>query len=158
MKRATLFRRQRITQFAQSALLAAPPPLAMLLSTAVAFAQLPATQFTSIYPPGAKQGAKVEVTIAGADLDDADKLLILNGYKDTEYVETALAAIEDAGLTIDHDDLERRVLRARGQTLNAPREVVAQVSYGTAAKRELAAGVFIQGQFPLQQCKGIIAR
>ena len=75
MNRATLFCRLRITQFAQTALLAAAPPLALLLSAAVAFAQLPATQFTSIYPPGAKQGAKVDVTIAGADLDDADKLV-----------------------------------------------------------------------------------
>lgn len=48
---------------------------AFLALTSIASAQLPSPQFTSVFPPGAKQGAKVEVTVAGADLDDAEKLL-----------------------------------------------------------------------------------
>jgi hypothetical protein len=37
-------------------------------------AQLPATRLASIYPAGANPGAKLDVTIAGADLDDVNKL------------------------------------------------------------------------------------
>ncbi len=39
------------------------------------FAQLPTSQLTSIFPPGGKQGAAVEVNIAGNDLDDCTRLL-----------------------------------------------------------------------------------
>lgn len=38
-------------------------------------AQLPATQLTSIFPPGGKPGTSVEVTIAGQDQDDVAKLV-----------------------------------------------------------------------------------
>lgn len=41
----------------------------------VAFAQLPTSQLTSIFPPGAKQGTTAAVTIAGNDLDDCTRLL-----------------------------------------------------------------------------------
>ena len=37
-------------------------------------AQLPTTQLTSIFPAGGKQGASVDVTVAGADLDDCSQL------------------------------------------------------------------------------------
>ncbi|HEX5105554.1 MAG TPA: hypothetical protein VFV87_17165, partial [Pirellulaceae bacterium] len=40
----------------------------------VALAQIPATQLTSIFPPGAKPGSTLEVTVAGADMDDVEKL------------------------------------------------------------------------------------
>jgi hypothetical protein len=43
--------------------------------TALTFAQLPMPTWTSLYPPGAKQGSTVEVTVAGTNLDDAEKLL-----------------------------------------------------------------------------------
>ena len=46
-----------------------------LAACSLALAQLPATQLTSIFPPGGKPGATVEVTAAGVDLDDADKLV-----------------------------------------------------------------------------------
>jgi hypothetical protein len=39
-----------------------------------ALAQLPTTQLTSIFPPGAKQGSTAEVTIAGADMDEVHQL------------------------------------------------------------------------------------
>lgn len=50
--------------------------LGLLLAVATqALAQLPTAQLTSLFPPGGKQGATLELTIAGADLDDADKLV-----------------------------------------------------------------------------------
>jgi hypothetical protein len=48
---------------------------ALLACPAVALAQLPSAQLTSIYPLAGKQGTTVEVTIAGTDLDDAEKLV-----------------------------------------------------------------------------------
>ena len=61
-------------------------PLALLVALSVsafvaawgantASAQLPVPQLTSVFPPGLKQGATAEVTLAGTDLDEADKLL-----------------------------------------------------------------------------------
>ena len=41
----------------------------------MAWAQLPSAQLTSVFPPGGKVGTAIEVTIAGTDLDDADKLV-----------------------------------------------------------------------------------
>lgn len=48
---------------------------ALLLCAATAYSQLPTAQLTSVFPPGGKQGTTVEVTIAGSDLDDAEKLV-----------------------------------------------------------------------------------
>src|SRR5262245_2112870 len=48
---------------------------ALAAFSTVALAQLPVTQLTSIFPPGGKPGTTVEVTAAGVDLDDADKLV-----------------------------------------------------------------------------------
>src|SRR5687768_15375359 len=39
-----------------------------------ALAQLPATQLTSVFPPGGKQGTTVELTIGGNDMDDLERL------------------------------------------------------------------------------------
>ena len=41
----------------------------------VALAQLPTAQLSNVFPLGGKQGVTVEVTVAGTDLDDADKLV-----------------------------------------------------------------------------------
>lgn len=46
-----------------------------LCVTSTSFAQLPATQLTSVFPPGGKPGTAVEVTIAGVDQDDASTLV-----------------------------------------------------------------------------------
>ncbi len=46
-----------------------------LAACSAALAQLPFTQLTSIFPPGGKPATSVEVTVAGADLDEADKLV-----------------------------------------------------------------------------------
>lgn len=48
---------------------------ALTLLPALTWAQLPTAQLTSVFPPGGKQGTTVEVTIAGTDLDDSDKLV-----------------------------------------------------------------------------------
>ena len=36
----------------------------------VALGQLPSVRFDRLYPPSAKQGSELEVTVAGADLED----------------------------------------------------------------------------------------
>jgi hypothetical protein len=48
---------------------------ALAMFAAPAFAQLPVTQLNSVFPPGGKPGSTVEVTVAGNDLEEADKLL-----------------------------------------------------------------------------------
>src|SRR5688572_21576780 len=49
--------------------------VATLAITESAFGQLPATQLSSIFPPGAKQGATIDFAVAGTDLDDLEKLV-----------------------------------------------------------------------------------
>ncbi|MFM7072947.1 MAG: PPC domain-containing protein, partial [Planctomycetota bacterium] len=49
--------------------------LVISFGAATALAQLPVPQLNSVFPPGLKQGATAEVTLAGTDLDEADKLL-----------------------------------------------------------------------------------
>ena len=45
-----------------------------LMLVASAAAQLPMARLGSVFPPGAKQGAKVDVTISGTDLDEVTAL------------------------------------------------------------------------------------
>ncbi len=49
--------------------------LGLLLIPGLVWAQLPTAQLTSVFPPGGRQGTSVEVTIAGTDLDDSDRLV-----------------------------------------------------------------------------------
>ena len=49
--------------------------LTALFAGQSAFAQLPAARLNSIFPPGGKQSATVEVTIAGTDLDLVNQLI-----------------------------------------------------------------------------------
>ncbi|HWE01009.1 MAG TPA: hypothetical protein VG326_01275 [Tepidisphaeraceae bacterium] len=46
-------------------------PLLAIIVCATAVAQLPSAKLTAIFPPGGKAGDTVEVTVTGADLDDA---------------------------------------------------------------------------------------
>ena len=48
---------------------------ALLASSTSLFAQLPATRLDGVFPAGAAPGATLEVTIAGDDLDDVDRLV-----------------------------------------------------------------------------------
>ena len=48
--------------------------LALLVGGVSAFSQLPAAKLTTVFPPGAKAGTSVEVTIGGAHLDHADRM------------------------------------------------------------------------------------
>ncbi len=48
---------------------------ALAALAAPAWAQLPVTQLTSVFPPGAKPGSAVEVTIGGNDLEDIERLV-----------------------------------------------------------------------------------
>src|SRR5205807_10450935 len=59
-------------------------------------AQLPVTQLTSILPPGGKQGSAVEVTIAGADMDDVEKLVLNQAGLTATPKMTAATALEPA--------------------------------------------------------------
>src|SRR5690349_9656116 len=47
---------------------------AITLLATIARAELPAARLVSIFPPGAKQGSSVEVTLSGQDLDDVTAL------------------------------------------------------------------------------------
>jgi hypothetical protein len=47
----------------------------LLAAASAALAQLPNPTLSTVFPPGGKQGETFEVTIAGADLDDAAQLL-----------------------------------------------------------------------------------
>lgn len=49
--------------------------VAAILAALPAYAQLPVTQLTSVFPPGGKQGSTVEVTIAGNEIDDVQQLV-----------------------------------------------------------------------------------
>src|SRR5436189_2799543 len=69
---------------------------AVALTVASAYAQLPTTQLTSVFPPGGKQGTTVEATIAGADMDDCSRLLFSHSGIVAAAKMTAATAIEPA--------------------------------------------------------------
>ena len=48
--------------------------LICVISAGIAYGQLPRTQLTTIFPPGAKYGTEVDVKVSGADLDQIDSL------------------------------------------------------------------------------------
>src|SRR5882762_3149980 len=58
--------------------------LAVTLGCQAPLAQLPAARISTIFPPGGKAGTTVEVSLSGADLDDANQLL----FSDTNIVAT----------------------------------------------------------------------
>lgn len=45
-----------------------------LANSSLTSAQLPVARMTSVFPPGARQGESVEVTVAGSDLDETSRL------------------------------------------------------------------------------------
>ena len=47
---------------------------AILLLASTLRADLPAIRLTSVFPPGARAGTTVDVTVTGADLDDLSDL------------------------------------------------------------------------------------
>ena len=48
--------------------------LVLIVLAGSAFAQLPQTKLKSVFPPGGKQGAKLDVTLAGSDFEEVYKL------------------------------------------------------------------------------------
>ena len=46
----------------------------IVASPVVTFAELPGTQLTTIFPPGAKFGSELDVTVGGGDQDDLERL------------------------------------------------------------------------------------
>jgi hypothetical protein len=82
--------RPRIAQIASSKSLAAFIGGGIAVFATSLFAQLPSPQLTSVFPLGAKQGATVDITLGGTDLDDADKLLFSHpGIKATPKMSEA---------------------------------------------------------------------
>src|SRR5262249_25939130 len=70
--------------------------VALLGAVSTVSAQLPTTQLTSVFPSGGKHGTTVEVTIAGTDTDDVEKLVFNHaGLKATPKM-TAATALEPA--------------------------------------------------------------
>jgi len=65
-----------------------------LIAIVPAFAQLPTAQLTSVFPPGGRQGATVELTIAGGDLDDCSRLLFNHSGITAKPKTVAATAIE----------------------------------------------------------------
>ncbi len=59
-------------------------------------AQLPTTQLTSVFPPGGKQGTSVELTLAGADLDDCSRLLFSHSGITAQPKITSATSLEPA--------------------------------------------------------------
>lgn len=59
----------------QRAMLLGRVGFALALAVSPAWAQLPAARLEGLFPAGAAPGSSVEVTIAGVDLDDVDRLL-----------------------------------------------------------------------------------
>lgn len=74
----TAARRTSVIMFCQKAVLLA----CWLLGAGTLQAQLPATRLDGLFPAGAAPKSTVEVTIAGTDLDDVDRLLFSHpGFK-----------------------------------------------------------------------------
>ena len=48
--------------------------LILLMLVGGGFAQLPVARLLTIFPPGGKVGSQFEVTLTGADLDEANQL------------------------------------------------------------------------------------
>jgi hypothetical protein len=69
---------------------------ALVTSVPPAFAQLPITQLTSIFPPGGKQGTAVEVTVAGNDMDDVGQLIFSHNGLTAAAKMTAASALAPA--------------------------------------------------------------
>lgn len=63
MPGVTLFARTQITHIARSSQTTAILGCCLALVASTTFAQLPAPQLTSVFPPGGKQGATVDVTL-----------------------------------------------------------------------------------------------
>lgn len=59
----------------QQALLLCRVSFALAMAVSPVWAQLPAARLDGLFPAGAAPGSSVEVTIAGVDLDDVDRLL-----------------------------------------------------------------------------------
>ncbi len=86
-------------------------------------AQLPTARLDSIFPPGLRGGTECEVTIGGADLDDADRLLF-----------------SDAGLSATRvEGLKFKVTASAGMAPGLY-EVRAAGRYGISASRLFAVG------------------
>lgn len=98
----------------------------LLSSCHLACAQIPTARLDSIYPPGIRAGTDTEITIAGPDLDDADRLLF-----------------SDSGLSATRVEGARFKITASAGMAPGIYEVRAAGKYGITASR-----AFIVGTLP----------
>ena len=94
-----------------------------LCCVAPSFAQLPTARLDSVFPAGARAGTDTEITIAGTDLDDADRLLF-----------------SDPGLSAVRVEGAKFKVTASAGLAPGIYEVRAAGKYGITASRSFAAG------------------
>jgi len=100
-----------------------------------AFAQLPTTQLTSVFPPGGQQGASVEVTIAGADLDDCSRLVFSHSGIAAEQKKAAATELEPA-----RPAANQFMVKIAGDVPPGVYEVRAQGRFGLSNPRAFVVG------------------
>src|SRR4029079_8545373 len=100
-----------------------------------AFAQLPTTQLTSVFPPGGQQGARVEVTIAGADLDDCSRLVFSHSGIAAEQKTAAATELEPWRRAT-----KQSIVKIAGDVPPGVYEVRAQGRFGLSNPRAFVVG------------------
>lgn len=127
----------RFSQFAiRSARVACCLELWLLLAASSALAQLPATRLGAVFPAGGQPGQTLEVTIAGADLDDVDQLLFSHpGIKATRKMAEP-GPFDKAPRPVPN----QFVVQLAGNVPLGLHEVRAQGKYGVSNPRAFAVG------------------
>jgi hypothetical protein len=101
-----------------------------LVSIGQAFAQLPTAQLTSVFPAGGQQGSVVELTIAGADLDDCSRLLFNHSGITAKPKMVAATTVEP-----EHAALNQFVVNVSGDVPPGTYEVRAVGRFGVSNPR-----------------------
>jgi hypothetical protein len=108
--------------------------LALILVEQV-IGQLPTAQLTSIFPAGGQQGSTVDLTIAGADLDDCSRLLFNHSGITAKQKMVEVTAIEP-----EHAAANQFVVSIAGDVPPGPYEVRAVGRFGVSNPRSFVVG------------------
>jgi len=103
-----------------------------------ALAQLPTAQLTSIFPPGGKQGTSVEATVAGADLDELERLIFNHPGLTAEPKMTAATELEPTPRAVPN----QFTVKIGGDVPPGLYEVRAAGRCGLSNPRSFAVGTF----------------